>query len=311
MDRPLGLVDTQLLRVLHTLLIERSVTRTAVRLNLSQPAVSAALRRLRDAFGDELLVRNGNAMAPTPRGLALQQPLREVLDGLARMFDGDGGAFEPAVAQTSFRIGCPDYLATVFLGRVVAALRKEAPATRLTVHPLAPGYHFETALADGELDIVIGNWPEPPPNLHIAPLLTDDIVCLMDRRHPLAGTEMTLAQYLEAPHVVPLAFSSTHRGVIDQHLARLRLTRNAIVTVPFFSIAPHLLPGTDLIFTISRHFASHYAAFLPLAVARCPVDYPPMRFYQLWHERSHAAAAHKWLREVLGRAARDVLSEPA
>lgn len=302
MDRPLGMIDTHLLRVLHTLLLERSVTRSAVRLNHTQPAISAALRRLRALFGDELLVRSGNAMVPTQRGLALQRPVRVVLEELDRMFTADA-AFVPRTTQMTFAIGCPDYLATVYVAEVVARLRREAPSARLSIHPLGPDFQFERAMADGELDVVIGNWPEPPPNLHIVPLLTDDIVCLVARDHPLAARAMTRAQYLEAPHVVPQPFSATHRGVIDQHLARLKLTRNARVTVPFFSMAPHMLVGTDLIFTISRHFASYYASFLPLVVVPCPIDYPPMRFYQLWHERSHASQAHLWLRRMLVDAA--------
>ena len=118
-------------------------------------------------------------------------------------------------------------------------------------------------------------------------------------QHALASAELTREQYLKAPHIVPLPYSSTHRGVIDRHLAGLRVSRNARVIVPFFSMAPHLLPGSDLIFTISRHFAEHYAAFLPLKVVACPIDFPPMRFYQIWHSRTHGAAAQQWLRGVL------------
>jgi DNA-binding transcriptional LysR family regulator len=110
---------------------------------------------------------------------------------------------------------------------------------------------------------------------------------------------MTRAQYLRAPHLVPLAFSSAHRGIIDRHLATLRVTRNTRVVVPFFTMAPHLLVGSDLIFTISRHFAEHYARLLPLAVVPCPIDFPRMRFYQMWHGRSQASEAHRWLRGVL------------
>lgn len=300
MDQKLPLLDTHLLQVLYTLLTERSVTRTAVRLNLSQPAVSFSLKRLRALFGDELLVRSGNGMVLTVRGEALQPALREVLDSLANVF-ANATAFDPATTQSSWRIGCPDYLATVYMAAVVATLRGEAPDSRLTIHPLGPELRVEEALAHGELDIVIGNWPEPPENLHIAPLLTDDIVCLMAREHPLAHG-MTVEQYLGAGHIVPLPFSSTHRGVIDQHLARLKLARNARVTVPFFSMAPHMLASTDLIFTISRHFANYYASLLPLAVCPCPVDYPPMKFYLLWHARSQHDPAHKWLRGALGRA---------
>ena len=300
-------LDVQLLHVLRTLLTEGSVTRTAVRLNQSQPAVSASLRRLRAIFGDELLVRSGNAMVPTARGLALQDSLRTVLEEVERMLAGSA-PFEAATTQQVFSIGCPDYLATVFMAGVAQMVRQKAPQARLTVHPLGPEYDFEQAMARGEIDVVIGNWPKPPEHLHQAPLLDDGIVCLMAREHPLARGGMTQAEYLAAPHVVPLPFSSTHRGVIDHYLASQRLVRNARITVPFFSMAPHMLPGTDLIFTISRHFAQHYATLLPLAVVPCPIDYPPMRFYQLWHARAHRAPDQQWLRQVLGDVARQILA---
>jgi len=185
----------------------------------------------------------------------------------------------------------------------VKALRQQAPHAQLMVHPLGPEFDFERALADGDLDVVIGNWPHPPEQLHMAPLLDDDIVCLMAARHPLARGRMTVEQYLHAPHVVPLPFSSTHRGVIDRHLAALRLTRNARVIVPFFSMAPHMLADSDLIFTISRHFANHYAQMLPLAVVPCPIDFPAMRFYQIWHARSQASEAQRWMRHLLRQVA--------
>ena len=291
-------LDTYLLRVLVTLLAERNLTRVATRMNQTQPAISAALRKLRLVFKDELLVRSGNAMVPTPRGLEVLDSARIALSSIDRLFTS-GEKFEPFTTQHLFKIGCPDYLSTVFLAGVSKELRRQAPQARLMVHPLGPGYDFEHALANGELDLVIGNWPEPPEHLHMAPLLEDDIVCLMDIHHPLAHTEMSRDQYLHAPHIVPLPYSSTHRGVIDKHLAGLRVTRNARVIVPFFSMAPHLLAGTDLIFTISRHFAEHFAAFLPLKVVACPIDFPRMRFYQIWHSRTQGSDAQQWLRNVL------------
>jgi DNA-binding transcriptional LysR family regulator len=298
MARPKDPIDTYLLRVLTVLLAERNVTRAAIRMNQSQPAISAALRKLRKLFQDELLVRSGNAMVPTPRGLEILDSARAALQEIDKLFVS-AQAFDPVTTQQQFRIGCPDYLATVFLAGVVRELRRQAPQARLLIHPLGPDYDFERALAGGELDIVIGNWPEPPEQLHTAPLLDDDIVCLMAATHPLARRKMTVQQYLQAPHLVPLPFSSAHRGVIDRHLAGLRATRNVRVAVPFFTMAPHMLQGSDLIFTISRHFAEHYAKLLPLAVVECPIDFPRMRFYQMWHQSQHAAPAHRWLRSVL------------
>jgi DNA-binding transcriptional LysR family regulator len=294
--------DTYLLRVLTVLLAERNLTRAAIRMNQSQPAISAALRKLRLLFNDELLVRSGNSMVPTPRGLEVLASARAALQEIDKLFV-PAQSFDAATTQQQFKIGCPDYLATVFLSGVVRELRRRAPGARLLIHPLGPEHDFERALANGELDVVIGNWPEPPEQMHTAPLLQDDIVCLMAAGHPLANEggkgKMTVQQYLKAPHVVPLPFSASHRGVIDRHLASLRVTRNACVTVPFFTMAPHLLVGSDLIFTISRHFAQHYALMLPLVVVDCPVDYPPMRFYQMWHGRQQASEAQRWLRRVL------------
>ncbi len=300
-------LDTYLLRVLVALLTEQNLTRVATRMNQTQPAISAALRKLRLVFKDELLVRSGNAMVPTPRGLEILDTARVALDGIDRLFTA-GDAFEPFTTEHVFKIGCPDYLSTVFLAGVSQQVRRQAPQARMMVHPLGPGYDFEQALASGELDVVIGNWPDPPEHLHMAPLLEDDIVCLMDINHPLARTKLTRDQYLKAAHIVPLPYSSTHRGVIDKHLASLRVTRNARMIVPFFSMAPHLLPGTDLIFTISRHFAEHYAALLPLKVVACPIEFPSMRFYQIWHSRTHNSDAQRWLRSVLKDVAINMLS---
>lgn len=310
MSRANDPLDTYLLRVLVALLTERNLTRVATRMNQSQPAISAALRKLREVFHDELLVRSGNGMVITPRGEDILTNARAALLSVDSLFLQAQG-FEPSTSTQLFKIGCPDYLATVFLSGVTRVMRRDAPGTQLMVHPLGPGFDFEQALAEGELDVVIGNWPEPPESLHIAPLLEDDIVCLMSDQHPLAREPMTRDQYLRAPHVVPLSYSSSHRGVIDRHLASLRLTRNARMVVPFFSMAPHLLPGTDLIFTISRHFAEHYARILPLVVVPCPIDYPRMRFYQIWHSRNQQSQAQRWLRGVLRSVAAQVLAPAA
>ena len=309
MARPNDPLDTYLLRVLVSLLTERNLTRVATRMNQTQPAISSALRKLRLVFNDELLIRSGNTMVSTPRGAEILESARSALSEIDRLFTV-GEQFDPGTTQLLFKIGCPDYLSTVFMAGVSRVIRSRAPNARLLVHPLGPGYDFEDALAKGELDVVIGNWPEPPEHLHTAPLLEDDIVVLMDRSNPLARSPMTQEQYLYAPHVVPLPYSSSHRGVIDKYLATHRLTRNARMIVPFFSVAPNMLVGTDLIFTISRHFADFYADTLPLVVVPCPIDYPRMRFYQIWHGRNQRSQAQRWFRQLLSDVANRLLASP-
>lgn len=308
MTRPTDPVDLYLLRVLCTLVAGRSVSRAAVKLNQSQPAVSTALKRLRDIFNDPLLVREGAAMVPTERALQLRDGARTALGEIDRMLS-DPERFDPASSQQTFHVASPDYLAMSFLAGTVEHMRSEAPRTRLVVHPLGPDYDYERALAQGELDVVIGNWPTPPERLHLSLLLEDQIVCVISRRHPLAKKGFTAEQYLAAAHVVPAPYSMSQRGVVETHLASLRLTRDARIVLPYFEIAPYLLVNTDLVFTTARHFAQHFAQLLPLAVVAAPFDFPPMRFYQLWHDRSQHQASHRWLRELLGRSARKLAKE--
>jgi DNA-binding transcriptional LysR family regulator len=303
MTRPTDPVDLYLLRVLCTLVAERSVSRTAVKLNQSQPAVSSALKRLRDTFHDPLLVREGAAMVPTERALQLRESARAALGEIDRML-ADPERFDPASSQQTFHIASPDYLAMGFLAGAVEQMRAEAPRARLVVHPLGPDYDYERALAQGELDVVIGNWPTPPERLHLSLLLEDEIVCVVSVRHALAKKGFTPEQYLAAAHIVPAPYSMSQRGVVETHLASQRLTRDARIVLPYFEIAPYLLVNTDLVFTTARHFAQHFAQILPLAVVAAPFDFPPMRFYQLWHERAQHQASHRWLRELLSRSAR-------
>jgi len=148
--------ESYLLRVLCALIAERSVSRTAIRMNQSQPAISAALRRLRSVFGDPLLVRDKNTMVPTARALAVAERARaalSLLDGLASA----GECFDPATTEQVFRIATPDYLAPPFLSEVVRLFRRQAPRARLDALPLGPDFDYEQALQDGAVDIVIGN----------------------------------------------------------------------------------------------------------------------------------------------------------
>lgn len=299
MTRSQDLVDIHLLRVLAALVAERSVSRAAVRMNQTQPAISAALKRLRDAFGDPILVRERGGMVPTARALQLRESAREVLGEIDRMLAGPE-RFEPGASVMTFTVATPDYLAASFMAEVVGRFRAEAPQARLLIHPLTPGYDYERALAQGELDIVIGNWPLPPERMHLSLLIEDELVCMMSPANPLAAPgAMTLQRYLAAAHVVPTPFAKSHRAVVDSYLAGLRQTRDARVFVPYYAMAPYLVAQSDLVFTTARHFAEQFTASLPVVSVPAPEGFPRMRFYQLWHERSQHQAAHRWLRGLL------------
>jgi len=303
MTRPADPVDSYLLRVLVTLVTERSVSRTAIKLNQTQPAISKALNRLREIYADPLLVREKGGMATTDRALALRERARRALAELDAMRAGDE-QFDAASSQLTFRIGSPDFMAATFLAAAVESFRRQAPRAQLIVQPLTAEFDHERALAQGDLDLVVGNWPEPPQHLHLSLLIEDELVCLTALNHPRAAKGFTREQYLAASHIVPLSYSPSQRGVVETHLASLRVARDARIVVPYFELAPHLLVNTDLVFTTARHFAAHFARLLPLAISAAPFDFPPMRFYQLWHERSQQSPPHRWFRGLLTQAAR-------
>ncbi|ABQ30376.1 MULTISPECIES: LysR substrate-binding domain-containing protein [Acidiphilium] len=299
-------VDIYLLRVLHTLLVEGSVTRTAVRLNQSQPAISAALRRLRDITGDPLLVRAKSGMVPTERGLALLEPVTNALHEISRIAIARD-AFDPKHSIRSFRIGSPDYLNILFVPSLVERFRAAAPHARLELHPLTSDADYEESLASGTFDLVLGNWPEPPKRLQRRTLFSDEVVCLLAADHPLAqrfraGGTISEADYLTAAHLAPTPYSPTQRGPIESHLTRARLKRNVQILVPYFSLAPPLLLKTDLIFTTTRRFAEFHARHLPLAVVPSPIDFPAVEYYLLWHPRGHLSDEVQWLINLVASA---------
>lgn len=291
-------IDAHLLRVFCTLMAEHSVTRTAVQLDQSQPAISLALGKLREIFSDQLLVRGRDGMVPTERALALFPRAEALLNDLDTLAESTA-AFDFSSSTHTFTIASPDYMAPIFLADLVSALRREAPRVELVIRALGPDFDFESALARGDVDVVIGNWPSPPSYLRRSMLLEDEIVCLMRADHPLAEGEMGEADYLAAAHIVPVSYSVAHRGVVETHLSSLRLTRARTVALSYFGTAPYLLLHSDLIFSTSRHFAAYFAAFLPLVVKASPIAFPSMTFYQLWHDRTQHSPMHRWLRDAI------------
>lgn len=304
-----AMLDTYLLKVFCILMAERSVSRTALKLNQSQPAISVALKNLRLIFQDPLLVREKGGMVPTDRALAILDHAKSALESIDTMLE-TGEDFDPSSSRQVFRIGSPDYMAPAFAASAVARFRREAPHARLVLHALGPDFDFERSLAEGDLDVVIGNWPEPPDRMHLSVLLEDQIVCLMSADHPLASRRLTQDDFRRVQHIVPTPYSMTQRGMIDTVLTSLRVQREECVEVQSFMLAPYLLPGTDLVFTTTRHFARYYAGLLPLVIAESPIDFPPMRFYQLWHARNHHAPSHQWLRHLLGDCGRALPTQP-
>ena len=307
-------IELYLIRVLHTLITERSVSRAALRLQSTQPAVSAQLRRLRELTGDPLLVRAGNGMTPTAIALQLAGPAANLLQEADRLFSPHNRqrAFEPLTSATTFRIAASDYLDPLFLPGLVAQLKKLAPQVKLELLPLSSEFDYRRSLAAGEVDLVIGNWLEPPGELHLGRLMSDDIVCLVAEHHPVARSAATrgwtVEKYLACEHVAPTPTFRGARGVIDDHLAGLGLSRDIVVRSAHFSLIPLMVAQSLLVLTTGRLFCSRYVDTLPVRIVRCPVAFPPLTYFQLWHDLTHASAATRWLREQVRDVARGLAS---
>jgi DNA-binding transcriptional LysR family regulator len=289
-------IDLHLIRVLNTVLTERSVSRAAIRLGMYQPAVSAALKRLRELAGDPLLVRSGAGMVPTDAGLRMIDPSARILRAAEVLFS-DARGFDPATATSTFSLACSDYMDPLFLPQLVAQIKNLAPLCHVDIHPLSGASDYRTRLAQGEVDIVVGNWPAPPGDLHMARLFGDEVVCLVATDHPAVRRGWDSASWLAAEHVAPTPTHPGAKGVIDEHLDKLGLQRNITVRCPHFGLIPAMVASSLLVLTTGRQYCERYMATLPLKILPCPVDFPRMMYYQLWHERTHASASAKWLRD--------------
>ncbi len=308
----LAKIDLHLIRVLHTVITEGSVSRAALKLASTQPAVSAQLKRLRALTGDALLVRSGTGLAATATALSLVEPAAAILREAQAIFGERRAsrAFDATTTGCTFTIAASDYLDPLFLPELVARIQSGAPSARIELHPLSSDYDYRKSLARGELDLVIGNWLEPPGELHLGKLFTDDIVCLVGEDHPATRNPRgwNEARYLAAEHVAPTPFAPGVRGFIDEHLAQQGLERHIAVRSPHFGLIPLMLAQTHLVLTTGRLFCSRYVDALPVKIIRCPVEFPPLAYYQLWHDVTHASAAGRWLREQVRDVARTLAS---
>ena len=301
-------IDLHLIRVLHTLITERSVSRAAMRLASSQPVVSAQLKRLRALTGDPLLVRTGQTMQPTETALQLLDPATQALHAAERLFSprARSAAFEAAASGVTFRVAASDYLDPLFLPALVAQVKRSAPSVKLELMPLNQDFDYRRHLATGDVDLVIGNWLQPPAELHLGRLLSDEVVCLVAEKHPAVTRQWTVEKYLGCEHVAPMPMHPGALGVIDEHLAAQGARRHIVVRASHFSLIPLMVADSLLVLTTGRLFCSRYVEQLPVKIVRCPVAFPALSYYQLWHDLTHAAPSMRWFREQVREVARQL-----
>jgi len=311
MDVNFRTFDLNLLRVFDEVMAERNLTRAARNLSLTQPAVSNALRRLRDVLGDELVRRSGAGVEPTPRALALWPTVRDALRQLQHTLAP--GEFDAGVADTTFLLAMADATAAELMPGLVEIVENEARAVSLRVLPLTTR-DPRRMLENEEVDMAIGYFPAVIASLaargqsevgtpfETTRLYVGEYVCVMRRDHPLASAPLTLDAYCSARHLL-VSFSGRPYGFIDQTLGALGRERRIVVTVNQFFTAGRVVANSDLLTVMPRHFVRVTGIQDQLVLRDLPFEQPPVHVDALWHRRAQHAHAHEWLRQALLRSA--------
>lgn len=291
-------IDLNSLVVLDALLREKSATRAAARLGVTQSAVSNALARLRRTFGDPLLVRHARGLTPTPRALALAPRLSALVAEAGALFDER--PFDAKTSRREFTLACADYYGAVVAPPLTALLRSRAPHTRLRLAPLE-----ELSRGDGlagAIDVHVGRPPKVPGGCAARALFDERFVCLT-RRDPRAPTTMGLREFAAAQHVRVQVLDRA-RDPIDEALAKRGATRDIALTVPHFSLLPWVVLHTGYVATLSERLARMYAERLPLSVRVPPLRMGAVPVRMFWHGRSEADPGARFFRDLVVEASR-------
>jgi DNA-binding transcriptional LysR family regulator len=304
MADPAATLDLNLLRYLAVLVQEGSVSRTAERMNVTQPAASAALKRLRTAFGDPLLVRSGQMMTPTPRALELAERIAPMLVDVREMVR-QPRAFEPTRTRRTFTLMGSDYVQFFVLPRLCQQIECRSPQVQIEHRPANPS-RVEPWLESGQVDVGIGYLASPPPALRSRLLFDDAQVCLVRRGHPALNGEFTPESYAALSHVAISPGGAGFYGArIDALLRSLGIRRRVALTLPSFLAMPYVVARTDYIATVPGRFARYFATLLPLAIVKPPFRLPSFEISMFWHERVHADLPNVWLRSEVVAATRE------
>jgi DNA-binding transcriptional LysR family regulator len=291
-------VDLNLLHALRALLEERHVTRAGKRCFLSQPAMSRALERLRDQFGDALLVRSGRAYERTVRGEAILRELESLMPRLEAMVSGE--PFEPELSHERFRVALTDHASAVLMPPLLERVRRAAANATVEVSAWH-GRRYEDVAA-GRLDLALSA-EGAPSALEAEVIYEEDFVCLVGSAQRVGRHRFTLKQYLDLPHAVVETWDGQQTPV-DRPLAELGLKRRAALRIPFFVPTILAIARTDLTLTLPRRLARITPSMAGLRLVEPPHEIKGFSYLMAWHARLTAEPAHAWLREQVRMAAR-------
>ncbi|MEY3695502.1 MAG: LysR family transcriptional regulator [Burkholderiaceae bacterium] len=296
-------LDLNLLRVFDAVMTEQNLTRAASRLAMTQPAVSNAVKRLRDALNDELLIRTAHGVKPTARAESLWPAVRRALADLEEAVAPRN--FELAKARATFRMAMADATAGLLLPPLVRIIEKDAPGIDIRMMPLTTR-EPRPLLLRGDIDLAVGFFPGVVAQLQGATetpirherLYTSQYVCVMRKEHPLAHKDLSLSAYCQANHLL-VSFSGRARGLVDDALLTVNKERRILLTVNQFFTAGKVVANSDLIMVLPHHLIAATGMTNALVVKELPFAMPEVHIDMLWHERDARSPGHQWLREQL------------
>jgi DNA-binding transcriptional LysR family regulator len=299
--------DLNFLYVLQALNDERSVSRAADRLGLTQPAVSHALGKLRTLFQDDLFVRAGPVMAPTPVGERLAEGVANVL-ALVQQEIWSAKAFDAATTTRTFSVCLSDMGVIVILPQLLAALRERAPLASLK--PIQfPSTELAGALQDGVLDLAIGYLGRVGENLHQQPLFRRSLVGIIKGGTTRKKVRMTLDEFIARKHVVAGTLALTNQ-LLEKELRRHGARLKVGVEVPLLLAVPSLVATSDFIAAVPDELAQLFARLADVDVFPLPVELPDLTVQQFWHARHHNDAGHRWFRGLVAETLRQEGGRP-
>lgn len=288
-------IDLNLLVLFKQLMTDRSVSVAAKKLKMSQPAISQALERLRSQLNDPLLVRQPRGMTPTPKALALIEPLTKILNDLDSLID-PGGTFELSRMTGQIRMASSDYIELLIIGALVSRIAKTAPLLDLAFLN-AGGELPKVALASGEFDLAIaGYFRDLPDGYYRQQLTTDEFSGVCRRGHPAVKKgSMTLKKFVDHPHLM-IAPGGVYTGAVDRALAKKNMKRRVAVGMGYFMSPAFALEQTDYLMTIPKRLAVLYQQRHKIEIFEIPLELSPIKIVQVWHERTHNDPVRKWFR---------------
>lgn len=289
-------LDLNLLVVFDAMLKHRSVTRASEAVGLSQPATSAAVARLRALFDDQLFVKIGAEMKPTPRAAALAPSVIRVMDTVRDEILQDS-AFDPALAKRTFTVLTPDIGEVAFIPPILERLALQAPSVRIRSLAL-PRNAAAEALESGAAELAIGYFPDlQKGNFFQQRLFKTSYVCIVSRGHPDIADKITMKQFQQARHAVVSPDGREH--LLERWLKDKNIERDVFIDVSHFMSLVAIVPGSELVATVPREIAQVIARHASVRIVDTPWKTPSIEVHQFWHRRFHKDQAVVWLRGVV------------